>query len=310
MKIPIEELPPRIILSRKGSDSAWGGQSSLLINETKLISLPIPESSKLFPPGKDAENHLRYENLPEHQEIGAFSKHLPKVSASTFVHLDPDIRPELRSENANCDELLFGQTGKAQSHLENHGVGRESLFLFFGWFQSAEYIAGEWKRMPPNEHIIWGWFQVEDIFPVENREQAAAVVAKLKCAKHHPHVSDWERYGAKNRLYRAKKSLSFAPELPGAGVFDWREPLTLTERCTKETTRRNWCVPAVLAKTGLTHHRIRENHVSCTSSPERVHFKSACIGQEFVMPAENRDFTPDERGEIALWLQQIFGGVK
>lgn len=306
MKIPIEKLPPRIVLSRKGSDSAWGGQSSLLINETKLISLPIPESQKLFPSGKGAPNHLHYRDLPEHPLIGTFSEHLSKVCPDSFVHLDPDIRPELRSKNVNCDELLFGQTGKAQSHLENHGVRHGSLFLFFGWFQRAECTDGKWNRRPPNEHIIWGWFQVKDSFCVNSKEQAE----KLKCAKHHPHVSDWKCYGAKNRLYRATKSLSFAPELPGAGVFDWRGPLTLTERCSKTTTRRNWCVPAVLAKTGLTHHRIQKNHVSCTSSPERVHFKSACIGQEFVMPAENRDFKPDERGEIALWLQQIFGGVK
>lgn len=270
--------------------------------KTKLISLPIPESKKIFPDCKRVVNHLRYADLPEHEQIGSFVNHLADISSNRLVHLDPDIRPELRLSDISCDALLFGQTGAAQKHLENQGVGPESLFLFFGWFQHAECVRGEWNRKGPDEHIIWGWLQVEESFPITNRKQAA----ELAWAKHHPHVAHWRKFGANNRLYKARKYLSFLPKLPGAGVFDWRVPLTLTERCSTGVSRRNWCVPSVFASTGLTYNRVDG---ACSSLRKRVHLRSACIGQEFVLPAGNRDFTIEEHKEIALWLQEIFSGL-
>ncbi len=222
------------------------------------------------------------------------------------MHLDPDLRPEMRPERFRRgkarQERLFGQVGAAERHLRNQGIGPGDLFLFFGWFREMEKTTGRWQGVGPDEHCIWGWLQVAESHHVTTAEAAAA----LDWAAHHPHVAHWERYDRHNRLYRARTHLSFAPDLPGAGVFRWHPHLTLTQRCPTEArrpTRREWCVPGFFRRTGLTYNQV--DGPACPATRGRLHLRSAAIGQEFVLPA-HRPFRRSEHTAVAAWLASLF----
>ena len=250
---------------------------------------------------------MRYGDLPVHPKVGALHGHLRQMDASRYVHLDPDLRPELRPSTGRRkltrDERIFGQAGAAERHLRNQEVGPGDLFLFFGWFREAEKRDGQWKRVGPEEHTIWGWLQVEETHLVTDAQAAA----ELAWAAHHPHVAHWDRYHANNRVYRARRRLSFAPELPGAGVFRWQKELTLTQRCGGPVTRREWCLPGFVRRVGLTYNQV--DGPRCNAERGRVHLSSAAIGQEFVMPA-HRAFRRSEQVAVAEWLGRLFAGVK
>lgn len=305
MSLPFdrESLPKRIILSRKGADAAWGGRPSLRVGD-ELISLPIPESASRARAAEESGVGVRYGELPRHSQVGALHEHLKRMDANRYVHLDPDLRPELRPATLrrNRRERLFGQEGAAERHLRNQEISAGDLFLFFGWFREAEERDGAWKRIGPDEHCLWGWLQIEESHLVTSADGAA----KLGWAAHHPHAAHWDRYDGNNRVYRARKRLSFAPELPGAGVFRWHPALTLTQRCTADATRRQWCLPGFFRRTGLTYNQV--DGPRCPAARGRVHVDSAPIGQEFVLPAQ-RGFRQSERPAVAAWLEQLFRGV-
>ena len=313
----LDRLPRRIILSRKGADAAWGGRSSLRVGD-ELVSLPIPESASRARAAEHTGVGVRYGTLPPHERLGRLESYLRNIDAERFVHLDPDLRPELRPEllpglrSARgrsksvrvqaAEERLFGQEGAAERHLRNQEVGPGDLFLFFGWFRDASEVDGKWRRMGPDEHCMWGWLQIEESHAVTTAEAAR----QLRWAAHHPHVAHWDRYDANNRLYRASRQLSFAPHLPGAGVFRWHPGLTLTRSCgaaAERTTRREWCLPGFFRRTGLTYNQV--DGPCCPATHRRVHLRSAPIGQEFVAPA-HRPFRRSERATLATWLESLF----
>ena len=302
----LEALPKRIVLSRKGSDAAWGGRPSLRVG-SELISLPIPESASRAAAAEATGVGVRYRELPPHACAGALHTHLRDMSGDRYVHLDPDLRPELRPlagrTRAARGERLFGQEGAAERHLRNQEIGPGDLFLFFGWFREAERSDGTWKRVGPDEHCLWGWLQIDETHGVTDVEAGK----RLRWAAHHPHVAHWDRYDRNNRLYRARQRLSFAPELPGAGVFRWHPGLTLTQRCGAKVTRRQWCLPGFVRRTGLTYNQV--NGPRCKASQPgmrgQVHLSSAAIGQEFVMPA-HRPFRRSEQSAVAEWLDMLF----
>ena len=322
----LEALPRRVVLSRKGSDAAWGGRSSLRVGD-ELISLPIPESASRAQAAGQSGVGVRYGDLPRHARVGALQEHLRAIDAGRFVHLDPDLRPELRPELrpdlpprllarkvragqqvrvgqgrvGQSQERLFGQEGAAERHLRNQEVGPGDLFLFFGWFREATLQNGVWTRRGAEEHCLWGWLQIAESHAVSS----AAAATGLDWAAHHPHVAHWDRYDRHNRLYRARRRLSFAPAVPGAGVFRWHPELTLTQRCTAGATRSQWCLPGFIRRTGLTYNQV--DGPRCPAARGRVHLSSAPIGQEFVLPA-HRAFRQSERPALAAWLAELFKG--
>ena len=134
----------RIVLSRKGFDSSYGGMPSPILEDGRLLPLPIPARHDRFTMG-DVRWH-------EDVDIAGLLHDLSRGvhSTSTTVHLDPDLdrRPELRLPGWRPS---LGQTGAAQSHLESQGVGPGDVFLFFGWFRQVERHrgAGDSRGMRP-----------------------------------------------------------------------------------------------------------------------------------------------------------------
>jgi hypothetical protein len=297
----------KIVLSRKGSDSSWGGGPSMRLG-SELISFPIPE-----PCAKETRctdmSHLRYRDLPERNDIGAFHQYLPKVRPDMCVHLDPDIRPELRGTNRAAPGAL-GQSMSAGKHLRNHELGPNDLFLFFGWFRDFALDATEgYTAKGPDQHAIWGWLQIDSVVNLEDESQKRRV---LKEFSHHPHVCR-KTTNSSATLYVARKQLSFNPALSGSGVFPWSQDLCLTECSGNEVTRTHWCVPSFFQQTGLTYHsaeKLSQAQV-CPNNKEFIHFVSASRGQEFVFPRDGRLDIQNNKTKAAVhrWVTQLFKNV-
>lgn len=147
----------RIILSRKGFDSAAGGGASPIVNG-QPISLPIPTGGY---------SNTAYADLGLGDLVKAASR--GKFTGKDFCHHDPMFR--------NDGTCLFGQCSAAQTHLVNQGVGIGDVFVFFGLFR--EEATGE------PHHRIFGYQQIEQIIDLATCSDA---VRGQYAALSHPHA--------------------------------------------------------------------------------------------------------------------------
>ena len=140
----------KIILSRKGFDSEYGGAASPIFPDGSMVTLPVPSNEK---------GCIRYDKLNSpHGTLGSIVADLTKGSHSArdTAHIDPDLRLQTLDGRANGWRPIFGQASAAQSHLASNGVGPGDLFLFFGWFRRVEFIDAAYRYVPgaPNLHVI------------------------------------------------------------------------------------------------------------------------------------------------------------
>ena len=148
----------KIILSRKGFDSANGGVPSPILPNGKAVSFPIPAS----------RSPHRFKNLKcKEYDLSAIITDLG-IDKEQYVHLDPDIDDRVITKRPNGWRGAFGQVGAAQSHLRRNNVGKDDLFIFFGWFKEIELNNGKWRFVPsaPDLHVIYGWLFVDMVLPV------------------------------------------------------------------------------------------------------------------------------------------------
>jgi hypothetical protein len=66
-------------------------------------------------------------------------------------------------------------------------------------------------------------------------------------------------------------------------------------------------VPELFLRTRLSYNKVTDSR--CKNASDRIHFKSADRGQEFVFP-NGRDLCIEERAEVATWLAKLFAGAK
>lgn len=220
----------KIIFSRKGFDSTAGRAPSPIIAD-KPISLPIPTQSR---------SETAYSDLGLGEIVARVTNQ--RLNGKNLCHCDPMF------ENGRC---AFGQTGAAQSHLRNQGVGVGDVFLFFGLFANA---VGRDRH-----HRIFGYLKVEE---VKNLGSAPNSSAQPKgFSKRHPHtIGEWNK---NNTLYVGEGHVvgHVAPALR----------LSIEGRPTSR-----WRVPPWLREAGLSYH----------DNPERWHGEDELTvvarGQEFV----------------------------
>lgn len=218
----------KVILSRKGFDSANGGCASPILPDGTLLSLPIPSEDDVKFCG------LEYDNISYFDLI----KELKPEFAFENCHLDPDIRPGIRKSPVKDWKPAFGQIGSAQSTLENAGVSPGDLILFFGWFRHIvktekgyRYVT---KRMDEDFYqyadlqVIYGYMQIGEI--IKDKE-------KIKNYRWHPHASENRTNKSTNALYIPSERLSFNENLLGFGTLDFRNDRVLTK---KDRTRGTW----------------------------------------------------------------------
>lgn len=272
----------KIILSRKGFDSASGGCPSPILPNGNMISLPIPSSV-----GLNLYSDLRLEDGKTYSSL--LEEIYPANNLSETCHLDPDIRETVTSRPANwCP--AFGQIDAAETILENNDVGVGDLFLFFGWYRKCEYTENglRFAKNAPDIQAIYGYLQIGEILKGEN----------VRRCSWHPHSDDahiFKKNGelSNNTIYIASDSLKIGSDdmgIPGAGTFLFSDDVVLTA---DGMSRSRWKLNEVFGKVPLSHHG--------SSSVKDGFFQSVCRGQEFVF---------DEDPRVTEWAKKIILGQK
>lgn len=216
------------------------------------------------------------------------------MEGCNHVHLDPDIRPEMRPQDANKDFGIFGQSGAAQTLLNNRGVKKNDLFLFFGWFRRIRQIKGslqwEWVPKASHLHVVWGWLQISSIVDLPKGQNATQEVTRI--AGHHPHVTGLDRQS--NSLYISEPGKTLA----GFGVFPaYDQALRLTA---KGSSRSRWSLPPWFNDT----HSFNAVATNCTEISGNLVLAHIGQKQEFVFSTENN------KTAAAAWLNAKFAALE
>lgn len=262
----------KIILSRKGFDTQYGGQPSPILPDGTLLSLPIPVKEDIYTFGQLKHNGKSYYEIIRELKPGT------KLKATDYCHPDPDLR-EAALPRAEGWKPLFGQADSAQGHLLNQRIGEGDLFLFFGTFRQAELREGRYRYMPgsPEVHLIFGYLQIgalhtdfdtfSPLLPFHSHAQPRFSSKRLNC------------------LYEASPDLSLAEHLPGSGTLSFHEALVLTK---KGYPKSRWALPSFFRDVPISYHS--------AASHKEGYFQSAAKGQEFILPAT---------GEIKTWTKSL-----
>ena len=275
----------KVILSRKGCDSAFGGIPSVILPDGKIINVPIP--------GEDSEL-ITYGDINYGNNIGRLSDLISELSSyirlngekylvteKTKCHMDPDINGDVYPRDVMW-KGCFGQIGAAQTVLSKSKVEKGDLFLFFGWFNrtyyknnSLHYCKGE------GFHMIYGWLQIEEIIYTHQMQIPYWL-------KYHPHANKEKIQNKSNCIYVGKTNLTWNEEIRGYGVFNnYDESLVLTK---EGMSRSRWRLPDSFKGIPITYHSEK--------SWKDDYFQSACRGQEFVF--QDNPFVED-------WARDIIG---
>lgn len=259
----------KIILSRKGFDSGFGGMPSPILPDGTLLSMPIP--SLKSKPNKYAE--MGYENKTYLQIL----KELKPKFKYEYCYLDPDIREYCTVRESHW-ESLFGQCGAAQGHLINQSINCGDVFLFFGWFKQTEIVSGKYRfaKNAPDLNIIYGYMQIKEI--IYDKQ-------KIQSYSWHPHSNDEHLEIPNNCLYRPTANLSLDENLKGYGVLSYDKKRVLTKN---GCTRTKWDLPDFFKNITMSRHS--------SNSFQENYFQSVNIGQEFVISNNNN---------ISNWAYEI-----
>ncbi|MCX4316102.1 MAG: hypothetical protein OSJ52_05615, partial [Lachnospiraceae bacterium] len=128
----------KVILSRKGCDSDFGGIPSMILPDGKIVYVPIPGDDFEMISYHDINISSKMTNLLD--IVGQVSPYIKMygkkslMNSDTKCHLDPDLKEDYYPRMAGW-QGCFGQADAAQTVLEHAKVGVGDLFLFFGWFQ-------------------------------------------------------------------------------------------------------------------------------------------------------------------------------
>lgn len=260
--------------------------------------MPIPEA-------RSDKHSLRYGDIEQPgialaQVVSDLSR--GRVLPSHLVHLDPDLNPASRDRPPGW-RPSFGQSGAAERHLQNQGVGPGDLFLFFGWFRQVEQLPGQarcqYRYVPtaPHLHVLFGWLQIAARIDLHQPSQIPPWLGP------HPHAQG-QPYAAADAIYIAREQLQLPglPQLgalPGGGLFPQFHPAL---QLTAPGQRRSlWQLPGWFwlgeeAIPRLSYHRRRDRW---RREGDRRLLQTVGRGQEFVLPlAEPRRA---EAWLAALW---------
>jgi hypothetical protein len=261
----------KIILSRKGFDSEFGGFPSPILPNGQMVSFPIPDQNDDIRYSEVMAGGLTcYDLMKNLMPCIKLSNDRINLYSDTRCHLDPDIYRNAIDRESNW-KPMFGQVNAAQSHLQKQGVGRDDLFLFYGSFRKIRNNGGI-LAYDPNEkemHAIFGYLQIGDIIKVDQQFDVP------KWMRYHPHTNNRRKNNETNTIYVARDHLSWNESLPGAGRFMFHDRLVLTK---KGFSKSKWNLP----------DHFREARISYHNHPWKDgYFQSTAKGQEFVIKDNN-----------------------
>lgn len=292
----------RVILSRKGMDSGKTGKdthgrrirgipSPIFRADGRMLSLPIGGSGCRM-------NELSFEGL----NLGTIVKDLSneRLSSTMDVHRDPDLYHGLIRRPRNW-RPAFGQANGDVTHLEDNGVRKGDLFLFFGWFREIERtrVAGIWKWQyvhgAPDLQVIFGWLQVGDIVRLPDKDKEKSDEEILDTARRqypwltqHDHFRK-ERRWKKNAIYVSTEHLKIGTrvsKIEGGGAFShFSRELQLTSPDAKG--RSQWTLPLCFWSdrpgSRISRH---EDPKRWRRNSNGVILQSVARGQEFVVDCD------------------------
>lgn len=218
----------KVILSRKGFDSANGGIVSPILDDGTMISFPIPSNDS------STYNDLQYNGISYRKILDDL-----RYKGGEFCHVDPDLDHNRMVKKIENWQPAFGQIDSSATYLKNIGIQEGDLFLFFGNFHRVSYEDGTYKYVKKSGdfyqdndlQVIWGYMQVGNV--VDDPEEQ-------KKLWWHPH-SDASRVANKtNLIFTASTKLTFDVNKPGAALLPYNKKRVLTlENSNKATWKYN-----------------------------------------------------------------------
>jgi hypothetical protein len=205
----------RIILSRKGFDSASGGILSPIFNDKTMISFPIPSDDE------DKFEDLVFGELSYSTILNDLN-----YKGKNTCHVDPDLTLGRRKKSIENWYPIFGQSKSAASYLlKNVEIG--DIFLFFGNYHFVEKINEIFKYVHHSDdfykdndlQVIWGYMEVGEI--VTKREEQEKY-------SWHPHSHE-SLENKPNAMFIGAEKLSFNSSIPGAGLLSFDRKRVLTK---------------------------------------------------------------------------------
>lgn len=256
----------KVILSRKGFDSTYGGYPSIILPNKEIIMIPIPSNDNItYSMINTNFGNSLYDVMKKLNSKVKVDGKFENLTMNTRCHLDPDL-VENSIERIDGWRGCFGQIGAAQRVLENNNVKEGDLFIFFGWFNDIEETSKGYSfKKGKDRHIMFGYLQVDKIIHTEKD-----IIPNWLMM--HPHVNSSRFYKPSNCIYVAKERCTFNQDIKGYGVFKYSEELDLTK---KGMSRSCWNLPNIFKGLNITYHS--------QDSWKDGYFKSACRGQEFVI---------------------------
>lgn len=208
----------KVILSRKGFDSANGGIVSPIFEDGTMLSFPIPS--------KDVKkDKIKYDELICNGiSLECLLRDLGYKGDSKCCHLDPDLTADRRKTPIKGWKPAFGQINQAATYLLNQEISKYDLFLFFGNFRHIEQHNGKFRYVHKNSQntdpyygremqAIWGYLQVGEILKTPKEQEEYFW---------HPHSCKKRMHDETNNLiFTPTEHLSFAPQRPGCGLFNY-----------------------------------------------------------------------------------------
>jgi hypothetical protein len=268
----------KIILSRKGFDSSYGGGASPIMPNGDLVSIPIPANEK--------EKGIPYSNLyygdkSYHQLMDDLGMKIPE---NQICHFDPDLISEAY-ERGDKWKGIFGQQGAALSHLENQKVASGDIFLFFGSFRRTFQSSKIKFEKDYERHIIFGYLIIGEILSSKTKAGLSNPLYDQ-----HPHFQNKELYANRNSVYIAESEEGF-------GTFRYRDELVLTKNGYRKSL---WELPMMFHPskgTQISRHSEKDFEIR----EDKVLLKTIGIGQDFVI---------QDNPEIEKWARKIIQDSK
>jgi len=169
----------KLILSRKGFDSSWGGSPSPILPDGSMMSLPIPQRHSGVTYGSlQLNDGLSYLDTMRQLGISTVrcgSKNVP-LNEGTEAHLDPDLVQEIRARLPGW-RAAYGQVNGALSHLKTQKVGPGDIFL--SWHERLQL------SQPGQTRSFW---RLPQAFDPRFTKAPLTYHARRRWELHHDHV--------------------------------------------------------------------------------------------------------------------------